>query len=73
MPDPWLAVPFAKEVLKPDARVACYSPCIEQASRAKTQYYTHRWVAAVRTKNKHAVKHIHSHGTWCVSAGDADV
>lgn len=30
VPKPWLTVPLARAVLKPNAPVATYSPCLEQ-------------------------------------------
>lgn len=33
LPEPWLAVPHAAYCLKPNARVASYSPCVEQSQR----------------------------------------
>eukprot|EP00980_Cylindrotheca_fusiformis_P012681 scaffold3103_cov136-Cylindrotheca_fusiformis.AAC.19 len=33
LPEPWLAVPHCAHVLKPNARLASYSPCVEQAQR----------------------------------------
>lgn len=33
LPEPWLAVPHCAHVLKPNARLASYSPCVEQSQR----------------------------------------
>jgi tRNA (adenine57-N1/adenine58-N1)-methyltransferase catalytic subunit len=33
LPEPWNAVPYAAHCLKPNSRLASYSPCVEQAQR----------------------------------------
>jgi tRNA (adenine57-N1/adenine58-N1)-methyltransferase catalytic subunit len=33
LPEPWAAVPYAAHCLKPNTRLASYSPCVEQAQR----------------------------------------
>ena len=47
LPEPWLAVPHAAYTLKPDGRLASYSPCIEQ---------TQRTVAAMTAAGFHTIK-----------------
>jgi len=34
LPEPWLAIPHAAFILKPNARIASYSPCVEQSQRS---------------------------------------
>lgn len=33
LPEPWLAVPHAAYILRPNARIGSYSPCVEQTQR----------------------------------------
>ena len=47
LPEPWLAVPHAAKILKPNARIASYSPCVEQ---------TQRTVEAMKKAGFHSVK-----------------
>ena len=37
LPEPWVAVPHCGHILKPNARLASYSPCVEQAQRTIEQ------------------------------------
>ncbi|EEC50179.1 predicted protein, partial [Phaeodactylum tricornutum CCAP 1055/1] len=47
LPEPWLAVPHAAFVMKPNARLASYSPCVEQ---------TQRMVETLRQSGFHSIK-----------------
>lgn len=47
LPEPWLAVPHAAFILKPNGRIATYSPCMEQ---------TQRTVEALETAGFHSCK-----------------
>jgi len=37
LPEPWVAVPHCAHILKPNARLASYSPCVEQSQRTIQQ------------------------------------
>jgi tRNA (adenine57-N1/adenine58-N1)-methyltransferase len=47
LPEPWLAVPHAAYILRPDARIGSYSPCVEQ---------TQRTVQALEASGFHSIK-----------------
>lgn len=47
LPEPWLAVPHAAYILRPDARIGTYSPCVEQ---------TQRTVHALEAAGFHSIK-----------------
>lgn len=47
LPEPWSAVPHAAFILKPNARLASYSPCVEQ---------TQRTVIALKELGFHSIK-----------------
>jgi tRNA (adenine57-N1/adenine58-N1)-methyltransferase len=47
LPEPWLAIPHAAYTLKPNARVATYSPCVEQSQKT---------VLAMRQAGFHSMK-----------------
>jgi tRNA (adenine57-N1/adenine58-N1)-methyltransferase catalytic subunit len=47
LPEPWTAVPHAAHVLQPNARIATYSPCMEQ---------TQRTVEALEAAGFHSIK-----------------
>jgi tRNA (adenine57-N1/adenine58-N1)-methyltransferase len=47
LPEPWLAVPHAAYILKPNGRIASYSPCVEQ---------TQRTVSALEQAGFHSIK-----------------
>eukprot|EP00978_Attheya_sp_CCMP212_P017311 scaffold46075_cov45-Attheya_sp.AAC.1 len=41
LPEPWWAIPHAAFVLKPNARIASYSPCVEQTQRVCVAFAKH--------------------------------
>jgi tRNA (adenine57-N1/adenine58-N1)-methyltransferase catalytic subunit len=47
LPEPWLAVPYAAFILKPNARMASYSPCVEQ---------TQKTIQAMEAAGFHSIK-----------------
>jgi len=47
LPEPWVAVPHAAKILRPDARIATYSPCVEQ---------TQRTIEAMEANGFHSIK-----------------
>jgi tRNA (adenine57-N1/adenine58-N1)-methyltransferase catalytic subunit len=47
LPEPWLAVPHAAYILKPNARMASYSPCVEQ---------TQKTIQAMEAAGFHSIK-----------------
>jgi tRNA (adenine57-N1/adenine58-N1)-methyltransferase catalytic subunit len=47
LPEPWWAVPHAAFVLKPNARIASYSPCVEQ---------TQKTIQALEASGFHSIK-----------------
>jgi tRNA (adenine57-N1/adenine58-N1)-methyltransferase catalytic subunit len=49
LPEPWLAVPQACKILKPNRRVVSYSPCIEQTMKTCT---------ALRENGFHSIRTI---------------
>lgn len=49
LPEPWLAVGHAKRVMKGNARIASYSPCVEQSQRV---------IQAMKKEGFHMIKTI---------------
>ncbi|KAL3808191.1 hypothetical protein ACHAXA_009546 [Cyclostephanos tholiformis] len=49
LPEPWLAVPHAAHVIRPNGRICSYSPCVEQ---------TQRTVEAMRRHGFHSLRTI---------------
>lgn len=47
LPEPWVAVPHSAFILKPNARIATYSPCVEQ---------TQRTILAMEASGFHSIK-----------------
>jgi tRNA (adenine57-N1/adenine58-N1)-methyltransferase catalytic subunit len=47
LPEPWWAVPHAAAILKPNARISSYSPCVEQ---------TQKTVEALQKSGFHSIK-----------------
>lgn len=47
LPEPWLAVPHAAYCLKPNGRIASYSPCVEQSQRT---------IVALKQAGFHSIK-----------------
>ena len=53
LPQPWLAIPSAKKMLKPDDTLCSFSPCVEQVQRSCETLYTN-----FKGKFKHFIMHI---------------
>jgi tRNA (adenine57-N1/adenine58-N1)-methyltransferase len=49
LPEPWLAVPHAAHVIRPNGKICSYSPCVEQ---------TQRTVAAMRQHGFHSLRTV---------------